>query len=118
MVRDTMTQSYDLFRPVKPQTPTGTASYVKAALSGVNLSRSSKGYRVSSNGMTEYASATLFYNLGTSSESPALNPLFQAGDMICSPSENQSPAGKRLIVQDVTEQFFKGVLHHYEVVLA
>jgi len=43
--------------------------------------------------------------------------VFKEGDILCNASSATTPADDRFTVQAVTEQTFKGALHHYEVVL-
>ena len=107
----------DQFRPTKAAGYDGAVTWSKATLSGVKLGQPSKGWSLDTAGAVRMNTATLYWNVGHSGQKPALVPPFQPGDVICSPSQGTSPGTERLTVQAVTEQTFKGVLHHYEVVL-
>ena len=107
----------DLFRPVKASGYNGAVTYTKATLSGIKLAQPSRGWTVDTAGSVRQVTATLYWNAGHSGESPVLTPPFQTGDIICTESQSTTPSDDRFTVQSVTEHTFKGVIHHYEVVL-
>lgn len=117
MVISALVRNLDLFRPTKGSSYDSPVSYSKATLTGIKLGQPSKGWTVDTAGSVRSSTATLYWNIGHSGQSPALSPVFKVGDILCQPSDSSEPSDDRLTVQSVTEQTFKGVLHHYEVVL-
>ena len=117
MIEKALMQNASLFRPIKPASPTGVLTYVKTTLRNVKIGMRSSGVRISSAGETQRLSGVLYFNEGWSSESPALSPLFQSGDMITDETNEAEPPQKRFVVLDVQEHSFKGKTDHYEVVL-
>ncbi len=118
MVRDALVETFDIFRPVKPSSPTGKVAYEKAVLSNVKLSCPSTGFTVSSSGETRRQAAVLFFNEGWSVETPFMAPPLQAGDMVSESSNFSEPPAERLVVQSVSKHTFKGALSHWEAMLA
>lgn len=104
-------QSAILKRPNAKSTYNAKQTYITASIANVKIAQPTKAWTVSREGAMQSLSATLYYNLGTSEQTPVLAPLFKEGD-------NVVYDGKTYIVQSVTEQWLKGALHHYEVALA
>ena len=117
MVVGALVNKLDLFRPSKATGYNGAITYTKATLSNIKLGQPSKGWTTDTSGAVRSATATLYYNAGHSAQSPLLSPVFKEGDILCNASSATTPADDRFTVQAVTEQTFKGALHHYEVVL-
>lgn len=115
MVRS-FSQVLDLYRPLEKESYDSQQTYSMSVLDHVKLAQPSKGWTVSTNGSVQSVTATLYFNLDVSNAEPALEPLFKTGDVIV--RHGAEVGGERFIVQSVTEQWLKGSLHHYEVVLA
>lgn len=108
-------QSFDLYRPVDKRSFSSEQSYLVEVLDHCKLGQPSKGWSVSTDGTVQAQTATLFFNVSISTASPSLVPLFKAGDVLV--AHGGDVAGDRRVVQSVTEQWLRGSLHHYEVVL-
>lgn len=117
MVINALVNSLDLFRPSKASGFDGVVTYAKSTLSNIKVGQPSRGWTVDTAGSTRSATATLYWNVGHSGQAPALTPAFKVGDIICNHSDDLTPSDDHLTVQAITRQTFKGVLHHYEVVL-
>ena len=91
-------------RPQAKQSYREGQTYVDAELSNVKIAQPQKAWTVNVQGAMQTLSATLYFNVGLSVQSPVMEPPFQYGDLI-------------VAVQGVVHQWFKGHLHHYEVAL-
>ena len=117
MVVGALVSTLDLFRPSKASGYNGAITYTKATLTGIKLGQPTKGWTTDTAGSVRSATATLYWNVGHSGQSPAMTPVFKEGAILCAVSSAKTPASDHFTVQAVTEQTFKGSLHHYEVVL-
>ena len=117
MVVGALVNVLDLFRPSKASGYDGVVTYTKTTISNIKLGQPSKGWTTDTAGSVRSSTATLYWNVGHSSMSTSLSPVFKEGDIICAHSSATTPDDDHWTVQAVTEQFFKGQLHHYEVVL-
>lgn len=97
-------------RPQAKQSYREGQTYVEAELSNVKIAQPQKAWTVNVQGAMQTLSATLYFNVGLSVQSPAMEPAFQYGDLIVE-------EGRTYVVQGVVHQWFKGHLHHYEVAL-
>ena len=117
MVTDTLKTTVSLFRPLKKNKTDARTTFEKTTVSAVKLSQPSSAWVTDSTGEVQSKAGSIFYNIGISSEYPELDPLFKVGDFICEETDSDTPPKERQVVQRVTEQTFKGKLHHIEVVL-
>lgn len=139
MVNEALGRTLYLFRPSKATGYNGTITYTRSVLTGCKLGQPSKGWTVDTAGAMRSATATLYWNFGHSVQTPTLDPLFKEGDIISTRPALRKVQDSRFILEDatdivgdrqgevpsdveftintVTEHTFKGVLHHYEVVL-
>lgn len=108
-------QVLDLYRPLEKESYGSQQTYAMSVLDHVKLGQPSKGWSVSTNGSVQAVTATLYFNIGLSNAEPTQEPLFRAGDVIV--RHGAEVSAERFVVQSVTEQWLKGSLHHYEVVL-
>lgn len=118
MVKEALVSELSLFRPYKQTDTSGKITYRKISLFNVKLNQNSSAWVTDTTGAVQSKGATLFYNIGISSQSTLLSPLFQTGDIVCNATSFKEPPVDRLVVKSVTEHTFKGSLHHIEVVLA
>lgn len=127
------------FRPFKAvDAYDGSLEYIKSSLANCKLEHPKKGWTVDTAGSSRSASAVLYWNVGHSVQEPRLDPPFKEGDIITTMpafrkveddkfvlADAMTEVGDRqgdvpdmeFTVQAVREQTFKGVLHHYEVIL-
>ena len=127
------------FRPSKAPGYNGAVTYTRCKLTNCKLGQPTKGWTTDTAGAMRAASASLFWNVGHSGQEPALDPFFQEGDIIstrpalrsvrdasfdvqdsqdiCGDRQGETPSDIEYTVRSVTEHTFKGVIHHYEVVL-
>lgn len=117
MVVDALVSKFTLFRPDKETSTKGKQSFTSTTLYGVKLNQPASAWITNTSGAVQSKSATLYFNYGKSTQSPALSPLFLAGDIICEGTPSTPPTD-RFVVSSVTEHSFKGIKHHIEVVLA
>lgn len=118
MVKDTLVNELCLFRPHNKKNTSAETDFTRVIVHNVKLNESSSSWVNSTDGAVQSRTATIFYNCGVSSESPALEPLFKEGDFICHYTIASVPPKDRFVVKKVVEQTFKGKLHHIEVILA
>lgn len=104
-------ETVELNRPDERTSYADDHEYTTSVISNVKLASPSSGWTVSTTGAIQSLTSTLYYNIGISKATPALEPLFKAGDIVFTAD------GSRYVVQSVTSHARKGVLHHYVVVL-